>query len=52
MTRMTRNLMTPSGDGLFDVRDPANASGIVVYLASAQAGWLTGQVLRIDGDRV
>ena len=52
ITRMTENLMTPSGDGSFEVRDPANASGVVVYLGSAEAGWLTGQVLRIDGDRV
>ena len=52
MTRMTQNLMAPTGDGSFEVRDPANASGVVVYLGSQEAGWLTGQVLRIDGDRV
>jgi NAD(P)-dependent dehydrogenase (short-subunit alcohol dehydrogenase family) len=52
MTRMTKDFMTPSADAGFEVRDPANASGVVVYLSSAQAGWLTGQVLRIDGDRV
>jgi hypothetical protein len=52
MTRMTQSVMASTGDGAFDERDPANASGVVVYLASPEAGWLTGQVLRIDGDRV
>ena len=52
LTRMTENLMRPAGDGRFEPRDPANASGVVVYLASEQASWLTGQVLRIDGERV
>jgi hypothetical protein len=36
----------------FDPRDPANASGVVVYLASDSAAWLTGQVLRIEGNRL
>ena len=40
-----------AADG-FDPRDPANASGVVVYLASAEAGWLTGQILRVDGATV
>ncbi len=52
ITRMTENLMKPSAAGAFEPRDPANASGVVVYLGSAEASWLTGQVLRIDGDRV
>ena len=30
----------------------ANASGVVAYLASEEAGWLTGQLLRIEGDTV
>ncbi len=51
MTRMTEGLMAPSG-GAFEARDPANASGVVTYLASEASGWLTGQVLRIDGDRI
>lgn len=54
-TRMTADLpvgaaeVTTTG---FDPRDPANASGTVVYLASDAGSWLTGQILRIDGDTV
>ncbi|MBG0857154.1 SDR family NAD(P)-dependent oxidoreductase [Streptomyces spinoverrucosus] len=54
-TRMTEGLEVGAGlastDG-FDPRDPANASGVVVYLASDAASWLTGQVLRIEGNRL
>lgn len=52
LTRMTEHLMAATGDGGFEPRDPANASGVVAFLASRESGWLTGQVLRIDGDRV
>ena len=59
LTRMTdgiagvtaRNPVAPGPEG-FDPRDPANASGLVVYLASDAAAWLTGQVFRVDGSRV
>lgn len=60
LTRMTENIVTDSatrarGDGKtegFDPLDPANASGVVAYLASTESGWLTGQVLRVDGNKV
>ena len=38
--------------GGFDPQDPANASGLVVYLASDASAWLTGQVFRVHGSRV
>jgi NAD(P)-dependent dehydrogenase (short-subunit alcohol dehydrogenase family) len=52
LTRMTKDLMTAAADGSFDPLDPANASGLVAYLASAGSGWLTGQVFRIEGSRI
>ena len=30
--------------------DPSNASPVVAWLCSEQSGWLTGQVLRVDGN--
>jgi hypothetical protein len=38
--------------GGVDPQDPANASGLVVYLASDASSWLTGQVFRVHGSRV
>jgi NAD(P)-dependent dehydrogenase (short-subunit alcohol dehydrogenase family) len=55
LTRMTQGIPSVAGDaaaGGFDPRDPGNASGLVVYLASDAAAWLTGQVFRVDGSRV
>jgi NAD(P)-dependent dehydrogenase (short-subunit alcohol dehydrogenase family) len=50
-TRMVATTMDrPALDaGAFDALSPANASGVVCYLASSASAWLTGQVLRIEG---
>jgi NAD(P)-dependent dehydrogenase (short-subunit alcohol dehydrogenase family) len=54
-TRMTEEsdyqLPDPDPDG-WDAFDPANSSSVVAWLASADSGWLTGAVLRIEGDTV
>lgn len=36
----------------WDKLDPANASPVVAWLCSEGSGWLSGQVLRIDGNAV
>ena len=60
-TRMTDGIAgvamrnpVPDEPGLegFDPQDPANASGLVAYLASDASAWLTGQVFRVHGNRV
>jgi NAD(P)-dependent dehydrogenase (short-subunit alcohol dehydrogenase family) len=60
LTRMTDGIpgvavRNPVPDGApegFDPQDPANASGLVAYLASDASSWLTGQVFRVHGNRV
>jgi NAD(P)-dependent dehydrogenase (short-subunit alcohol dehydrogenase family) len=56
LTRMTEGIgLVQDGASVgadFDPRDPANVSGLVAYLGSDAAGWLTGQVFRIDGNRI
>ena len=56
-TRMTMG--TQFGDDLAAGRgdewhplDPANASPVVAWLASADSGWLSGAILRIDGNTI
>jgi NAD(P)-dependent dehydrogenase (short-subunit alcohol dehydrogenase family) len=54
----TRMLATTPGledytpDPEWDRLDPGNSSPLVAWLASGAAGWLTGQVFRIDGNRI
>jgi NAD(P)-dependent dehydrogenase (short-subunit alcohol dehydrogenase family) len=52
-TRMTEGLGTMEApvEG-FDPYDPANTSPVVAYLCSAESGWLSGSVLRVQGDTV
>ncbi len=54
-TRMTQQFdaQPPAGEGpSFDPRDPANVGEFVAYLASPQAGWISGQVFAAYGDRI
>jgi NAD(P)-dependent dehydrogenase (short-subunit alcohol dehydrogenase family) len=52
-TRMTEGLGSMSvEDSGFDPFDPANASPVVAYLCSSESSWLSGTVLRIQGDTV
>jgi NAD(P)-dependent dehydrogenase (short-subunit alcohol dehydrogenase family) len=53
-TRMTADLSLgwdEQGEGV-DRLDPANTSPAVAWLVSAESGWLTGAVLRVDGDTI
>ena len=51
-TRITATVGTPHVADGWHRMDPGNASPIVAYLASESSGWLTGQVLRVDGNTV
>jgi NAD(P)-dependent dehydrogenase (short-subunit alcohol dehydrogenase family) len=48
-TRMLASIGMEAGAGAWDRLDPANASPVVAWLCSEEAGWVTGQVLRVDG---
>jgi NAD(P)-dependent dehydrogenase (short-subunit alcohol dehydrogenase family) len=54
-TRMTAGLAIGEIDedaGAWQPRDPANASPVVAWLCSEQSAWLSGAVLRVDGNTV
>jgi NAD(P)-dependent dehydrogenase (short-subunit alcohol dehydrogenase family) len=52
-TRMLASIGRTSDDaGGWDRLDPANASPVVAWLCSEQSGWLSGAVLRVDGNTV
>jgi NAD(P)-dependent dehydrogenase (short-subunit alcohol dehydrogenase family) len=54
-TRMIATIPAMAGyqpDARWDRLDPGNSSPLVAWLASVESGWLTGQVLRIDGGTV
>jgi NAD(P)-dependent dehydrogenase (short-subunit alcohol dehydrogenase family) len=52
-TRMTATVGATGAGGdpdPFDPMDPGNSSPVVAYLASEGSSWLTGQVLRVQGN--
>jgi NAD(P)-dependent dehydrogenase (short-subunit alcohol dehydrogenase family) len=52
-TRMTAGLPgMQETDGGWDRFDPANAAPVAAWLCSERSGWLSGTVLRVDGDTV
>jgi NAD(P)-dependent dehydrogenase (short-subunit alcohol dehydrogenase family) len=52
-TRMLATIgRAASGDDAWDPLDPANASPVVAWLCSEDSGWLSGAVLRVDGNTV
>lgn len=51
-TRMLATVGLESENGEWDRLQPANASPVVAWLCSEQSGWMNGQILRIDGDKV
>ncbi|GED99958.1 short-chain dehydrogenase [Gordonia spumicola] len=44
--------MAAPADGSFDVMDPANISPLVVWLASAESGDVTGRLFEVEGGTV
>jgi hypothetical protein len=51
-TRMLASIGKDVESDGWDRLDPANASPVVAWLCSEEAGWLTGQVLRVDGGKL
>jgi len=52
MTEAVPSIAADHGEDEFDRFDPANASPVVAWLTSEASGWLSGAVLRIEGDTV
>jgi NAD(P)-dependent dehydrogenase (short-subunit alcohol dehydrogenase family) len=51
-TRMLASIGRERGDAGWEPLDPANAAPVVAWLCSEQAGWVTGQIFRVDGNKV
>src|ERR1700754_894999 len=49
-SRMTVDVFAARADD--PALDPARSSAVVAWLQSAQSSWLTGQILRINGDKL
>jgi NAD(P)-dependent dehydrogenase (short-subunit alcohol dehydrogenase family) len=50
VTRMSADVFADRADD--PAMDPARSSAVVAWLQSAEASWLTGQILRINGDKL
>ncbi len=51
-TRMLASIGMEQTESGWDRLDPANASPVVAWLCSEESGWLSGQLLRIDGNQL
>ncbi len=51
-TRMLGSIGMEAGTEGWHRLDPENASPVVAWLCSAESGWLTGQLLRVDGNKL
>lgn len=52
-TRMLASIgRSAANGGQWDALDPRNASPVVAWLCSEESGWLSGSVLRVDGNTV
>jgi NAD(P)-dependent dehydrogenase (short-subunit alcohol dehydrogenase family) len=53
-TRMTKDVasMWSEQTARWDRFDPANSSPVAAWLCSEASGWLSGSVLRVDGNRI
>jgi NAD(P)-dependent dehydrogenase (short-subunit alcohol dehydrogenase family) len=50
VARMSADVFADRADD--PAMDPARSSAVVAWLRSAEASWLTGQILRINGDKL
>jgi NAD(P)-dependent dehydrogenase (short-subunit alcohol dehydrogenase family) len=50
MSRMTEDVFGARADD--PALDPARSSAVVAWLQSDQSSWLTGQILRVNGDKL
>lgn len=51
-TRMLASAGVSGAGGAWDRLDPENASPVVAWLCSESSSWLSGQILRVDGNRL
>jgi NAD(P)-dependent dehydrogenase (short-subunit alcohol dehydrogenase family) len=52
-TRMLATIGRSAAEGVaWDPLDPSNCSPVVAWLCSEEAGWLSGAVLRVDGNTI